>query len=1204
MQLTAIIRAGSCPGRYLTQKITRVMKLTAIFILVASLTVSAKSFSQRITLHAKNASLEEIFKAIKKQSGYTFIYRDELLQRAIKVDIDLQDADISEALEACFANQPFTYAIVEKTIVVKPKPEAENILQNFFPAPPFDIHGRVVNEKGEPVAGVTVTVKGTRNATSTDNNGEFVLAGVDKSSTLIFTSTNMQTFEVKVIGQTDLRITLKAKITSLDSVGVIVNTGYQQIPKERATGSFVFIPKDMITRSVSTNILDRLTGITSGLLASNVQLPDDVDRLPTTTFKGLSIRGLSTVSPNQVNTNPLIVVDNFPYEGDIRNINPNDVESITVLKDAAAASIWGARSGNGVIVIKTKQGKLNHKAEVEFNSSVTIQNKPNIFYDKNYLNSSDYIQAESYLFDQGYFDSDISDSLDFPADSKLVDILANERAGKISSAEAQSQINILKGQDVRNDYEKYVYQKAINQQYSLGIRGGSNNMAYAFSVSEDNNRGQLVRNGYQRTVITSSNTYLPIRNLEITAYINYSQSTTTQNNQHGWGSENNGSKYGEINPYASLADKNGNPLAINKDLNNYYKDSLQNLGFLDWNYRPLDEIKFGDNNTKVASYVVRASVKYKINSFLVAQFQYQNETQNINTRDYRSIQSYYTRNLVNEFTNYDPSSNLFTYNLPVGGLLNLGYFKWVANNLRAQLTLNKSFNEHHISGIAGAEIRELKAIGYTRESYGYNNDIGTSVSNLDFNTYYNTNPNNSNSLFNAVPSPNGDVSGTINRFISYFTNLGYNFKSKYDLSLSAREDGANLFGVKINDRVTPLWSSGVGWLVSKEDFYHSTLIPMLRLRATYGFNGNVYNGSAYVTGNYFTTYLTGLPEINNISPGNEDLKWEKIKNVNIGLDFTLKNDILSGSVEFYKKDGVDLLEPRQPALQVGYNSILTNTANTKSNGFDIILNSNNLRGVFSWKTTLLFSTLNNKLTSYSQPQSPYNIQTFSPTTDLLYIIGKPLNGILSYKWAGLDPQTGDPQGYLNGKVSKDYASIINNYKADSLHYSGSAIPTIYGSIRNDFSYKRFSLSVNIIYKLGYYYRRPSISGNYQDILTNMNSDYSKAWKAPGDEMHTYVPSLIYPGDNNRSTFYQFSQVLVDKADNIRLQDIRIAYDFAQAKGMAAFFKGIQLFSYLNNLGIIWRANKYGIDPDVINNGNQSHFLPTAFSFSFGLNANF
>jgi TonB-linked SusC/RagA family outer membrane protein len=871
------------------------------------------------------------------------------------------------------------------------------------------------------------------------------------------------------------------------------------------------------------------------------------------------------------------------------------IESVTILKDAAAASIWGARAGNGVIVITTKKGKFNQKMKVDFNSSVTIGNKPDVFKSKSFLNSNDYINIEDTLFSYNYFDASVSN---YSAVSPVVEILYKSKNGQISASDAANQINAYRNLDVRNDYEKYIYQKSINQQYGLTLRGGTNNLIYALSVGYDNIRANSVRSDYDRFVINSSNTYTPIKNFDLTTGITYSQISVRNNNPYGFfpgsGLSVGGVYSNGMLPYARLEDANGNHLPIIHNLPPNYIDSLQRLGFLDWNYNPLDELALTNNTTKQNDLVLHVGAKYKFFSFLNAEVQYQYEKQNSTNRIYNDPNSYYSRDLINTYSQYDPASGTFSYPIPIGGVLNQYISELNSYNLRGQINYNQVIHEKHaITAIGGAEIRQVMNRNYQTLSYGYNDVYGTSINNLDYTTSYPTNIYPFD--FRFIPSPFGDISVSTRRFLSYYANIGYTYNEKYTFTLSGRKDGANIFGVKINDRITPLWSAGIGWEVSKEKFYHMKWLPYLKARATYGYNGNVYNAAAYLIAAYNTSSFTGLANAQITSLPNPQLRWERFQNINIGFDFASEKNIISGSLEFYEKKGLDLLEPAPLPPSTGiyfFDGLVANNARTSTKGIDVILNSKNIDGDFKWNTSLILNRLTDKILKYDVTQSSTSIQ--SNATGL---VGKPLFGVYSYKWAGLDPTNGDPQGYLNKSVSKDYSGIINNYNPDSLVYSGSAIPKVWGSLRNTFSYKGFSLSVNITYKLGYVFRKPSTSLNLTDVLVNPNSDYSSRWQKPGDEKMTAIPSVIYPQDAYRNTFYHYSEILIQKGDHIRLQDISFSYDFANDILRRISLEHLQLYAYINNIGIIWKANKAGIDPDNLG-------IPAPRTIAFGIKANF
>lgn len=1176
----------------LFKKIIRVMKLTTVFILFAFLQVSAKGYGQ-VTIKEKDASLEKVISLLKKQTGYLFIYDKEQLKPGL-VSVDVRNVPLESALEACFRNQPITYKIVDRNVILQPKAlnQVDRTNLNFFT---IDVRGTVTDSIGSPLSGANVMVKGSSIKVITDNDGKFFLANIPNGSTLIVSFIGYTTEEIKAAD--NLKIVLKQAASKLEEV--TINTGYQSLRPNEMTGSVAQIGNDLFNRRVSTDVLSRIDGIASGVFFNKANVGStfgtQLQGGTGPTQLGINIRGQSTLQTGYVSADPLIVMDNFIYEGNINNINPNDVETITVLKDAASASIWGAKSGNGVIVITTKRGKLNQKTKVDFNANLTMGPRPNLKYDRSFLDASNYLEAEQFINTKGLLNGIINNNINSVPISPFFEIVASRRKGQITSADSASRVNALKSLDVRNDFDKYVYQKSIAQQYSVNLNGGSNTVAYRLSVGADKTRDNLIKNGTSRYVIKSLNTFNPVKNLEITAGINITHTDINQSNQFGYKSAANavgGAVYGTLYPYAQLADNNGIPVAIVKDYRYAWVDTIQRRGYLDWKYRPLDEINLANSTIKATDYLIQGSAKYRFSSFITGQMGFQNERQIIEGRNLRDAQSYYMRNMINKFS-VRASNGTFNYNFPIGSELDASQSALVSKQFRGQVDYDRTFKDkHRVVAIAGGEVRDNQLTGSSYSLFGYNDDTGTSVSNLDFSKFYPTFP----AGASTFPSPTKGVSGTHERFISYYASGFYSYLQRYSFSISGRRDGANLFGVKTNDKFTPFWSIGGKWDIDQEPFYKLSWLPSLKLRASYGFNGNVYTGGAYLTGLYSTDQTTGLPVVTITRPPNPELRWEKIKNLNLGIDFSLKNNVISGTVEYFVKNGVDLIEQGPLAPSTGYTSFTGNAASTRTKGIDLSLNTKNLNGNFKWFTSLLLSTLNDKVIHYDQQ---YLDNSLVANFGGIATEGKPLYSIFSYKWAGLDPANGDPRGYLNGKVSKDYATIINNAAADSLKFNGSARPTVYGAIRNTIALKNFSLSVNVSYSFGYYFRRQSTSLNYRGVLLSPNIDYTSRWQKPGDEANTNVPSLVYPNNDNRSDFYKYSEVLVEKGDHIRLQDVQLTYDVTKKLWEKMPFDNLSIYAYANNLGILWRANKYKIDPDY----PYSAFTPVR-TISFGIKTRF
>lgn len=1044
------------------------------------------------------------------------------------------------------------------------------------------IAGTVIGDKDNgPLFRATVAVGNVK--TTTDQFGHFEVLTKDTSGIINVSflgyQNAKQSFGLKNIGPFQIR--LSSFQTQLQEV--VVSTGYQNVPKERATGSFVQVDSALVNRRVSTDIISRLEGVVPGLLFNR--------NTPTSANGGvdISIRGHSTLFSND---QPLIVLDNFPYDGDVNNINPNDIASITVLKDAAASSIWGVRSGNGVIVITSKRGKQGQKLAVEFNANLTVGTKPNLFYSPNFLDSKDYIGIEKSLFNSGYYNNVIGDPSS--AISPVVQLLSDQASGLISSADANNKINALQNADYRNELNKYLYQKSALQQYEVNFRGGGVKSDYFLSLGEDHNTLNAIGNSDNRITLNSNYNFYPVKNLQISAGLYYVQGQTSNNSPTAnltYGS-------GVIYPYTIL-EANGIPQNITHNLNYQYASTATQQGLLDWTYNPLNELHYADNTTNSVDNRINVGASYQFIPGLSASVKYLYERQSSLLNDYYSTDTYYTRNLINQYTIINPDGSL-TYPIPVGGILEQEDSYLTSQHLRAQLNFNKTIAlKNEVNVIAGSEITDDVNEGNTNTAYGYDKSTESNYSQIDYADFYNLNPSGQSSA--KIPNNQGFIK-TTDHYISYFGNASYSYDSKYTLSVSGRIDKSNLFGVATNQKAVPLYSVGTSWNIAREQFYNFSWLPTLKLRATYGINGNVNKTATAVTTFQLQSNspYSGIPYNIIASPGNPDLRWEKDRMANFAIDFGSYNNIITGSFDYFVKKSTDLFGNAPLPPSTGITSFYGNTASTKGHGFDLVLNSKNITiRDFKWRSTFMISRAFDEVLRYDVPAT---VSTYLSTDASLItpLAGKPVYSIYSFQSGPLTHQTGDPQGYLNGKLSTDYASIIANTQISNLIFVGSSRPLTYGSFSNTFNYKNWSLSANFIFKFDYYFRRSSTGLSDVDIISGgVNRDYSERWQVPGDESHTTVPSITLTNtDANRRYFYEYSQALVDKGDNIRLQDIRLSYDMATRKSKRLPFSQFQIFTYINNVGIIWRANHDGLDPDVYSTG-----LPLPLTVSIGIHTN-
>lgn len=1040
------------------------------------------------------------------------------------------------------------------------------LLMWVFPimAQQFKVKGKIVDEKGIGLVGVNIGLE-DRRSFQTVQTGDFEFSSKPGKLTINLSRMGLVPQQIVVEvgdGLKPLLVVMSEELKELDAV--VFSTGYQKVASERATGSYSVVDKVLLDRSVSTSIIDRLADVVTGLVFNR-------DAAAASTGNTISIRGQNTIFAS---AKPLIVVDNFPYEGDISNINPNDVESVTVLKDAAAASIWGARAGNGVIVISTKSGRFNQPMQVALNLNTTLSQRPDLFY-KPRLDAASMIGIEKDLFDSGFYLAK-EKAIYNPVLSPVIELLIAQRDQLISKQQLNQKLEGLGSLDNREQVSKELYRLGMNQQYALSLAGGSFGHRYLVSLGYDQNAAIQVGNSFSRITMNLNNSFKFLKEkLEWSTAIAFA-TTITKNNSPGSGGLNID---GVLLPYLMLRDENGNPLGISR-YRDRFLDEFQTKGLLDWRYRVVDELALADNKTSGSDYRINSSLNYRPLAMLGLKMDYQYGRSLSLGNDLHGLQSYEVRNLVNRLTQVN-GDGLLVRPIPFGEILDQNNSDMVSNNLRLQVDFNKNWKFHQLNGIIGWEVRDQRINSEYGRLYGYDSEHATAKTvdylRADFPLSYYP------GAYGFIANNSGQRVLT-DRFLSYYANAAYTFADKYTFSASARIDQSNLFGVNTNQKSVPLYSLGAGWLLSKEKFYGLNWLPKLKLRFTFGYNGNIDKTlSAYTTARYTTNAPNSNLDYAIIqNPPNPELRWERVQIMNMGVDFELLAGKFAGSLDFYQKKGFDLIGQAPFAPASGITSFKGNTANTKGNGLDVNLNISPFTGRVRWNSYLLFSFSADKVTRYQLKAN----QVFTEVP----VEGRSLYAVYAYQWAGLDPINGDPLGWLDGQISKDYPKIIAAASPSNVSYMGTYRPRYFGAFRNNLAYKAFSLSLNISYRFGYVFRRNSIqyiaplTGQNDHGLSSANADYLRRWQNPGDENFTDVPSLTSTANSSRDQFYRLSSVLVEPGSHIRLQDINLGYTLGKN---LKYFRAIKLYVMASNLGLLWKMTKTDLDPDY----SSADFVP-------------
>jgi len=1046
---------------------------------------------------------------------------------------------------------------------------------------------RVITAGGElPLEGASIRSKQTGATFMTDARGESLLKGINTTDTLEISFTGFAIRKIAVAGLSHREtsvIRLDRLPINLDEVSV--NTGYYKVLKGRATGSFTTIDSALLNRVVSADILGRLEGVTNSLFFDRSGVTGESESQPR-----LRIRGVSTIESNE---SPLIVLDDFPYEGDLGAINPNDVESVTILKDAAAASIWGSRAGNGVIVITTKTGRYGQKAKISFNSNISLVEKPDLFYNQNFLPSSVAMDVEKELFERGAYAEQPQTAI-----PQYVELLIKARDGMLSTSELSEREKAMMANDVRQQALDYLYREAVNQQYALNISGGTAALRYSLSTGYDKNLGKSIGDDNERITVNFQNTFRITPRLELNSGLWYVQQHANQNGMilNGLYTAN----VGRVSPYTVLRNEDG-PQAIVRDIRLAYAESAVNEGLADWLYRPLEEIALGDNTSRSSDTRVNAGIRYRFPLQVDLNVKYQFTTGESGRRSYYGPETYYVRSLVNRFTQPDgeqiiPHAGIMVSEAPTSTQ---------SHSLRGQLDFSQTYGvSHEFTALAGAEVREhTSRIEPGFRIYGFDADTYVGIGNMNHKEYYLIRPTGRS----TIPGVASSIGKILDRYVSYYGNASYGYKGRYLFSGSARWDASNLFGVKTNRKGVPLWSVGASWEISKEGFYNITAIPYLRLRTTMGSSGNMNNRMATMpTFSYRSDFITGKRVADLNSVGNPSLRWEQVDTYNIGLDLASKRNIISGSFEYYVKRASDLigeyfLDPTTGVVSGGLGNVYKiNYADMGNHGVDIQLTSTNTFGHLRWNASLLFNYNVNEITNYRTPEftgvSTYLGYTAPPQ------VGRSKDVMYALPWHGLNPQSGMPQIYIDDVSSEDYEYYYRTYlTANDLISAGVTVPPYVASLRNTLEYRGLSVGILLAFKGGHVFRRSSMvpGGEYQGS-DFYHVDYFKRWQKPGDERFTDVPGYAEDYQSYRASVYSQSEALITKGDNIRIQDITVSFSVPQQLlTNLGNLQSLRIYANAKNLGIIWRANKQGLDPDY-----PRAMYPAQRVLAFGISMDF
>lgn len=1136
------------------------MKLSILFLCLSVLTVVAsESYSQttKLSLSLQNVALEKVLLTIEEQSQYRFFY-SEKVNVGQKVSIDSRQMGINEILNTILEGTDITYKLIDRQIALLNKSEEST---NFGSVQSNPVRGSVTNKVGEPLPGVTVVVKGTNNGAITDSNGNYSLSNVSANATLSFSFIGMKTVDVAVNAKTLINVVLEDETIGIDEVVAI---GYGTVRKSDLTGSVVSVGADKLKDRPYGNALQSLSGQVSGVQITQTQGAPGL-------APSIKVRGASSINAG---TTPLYVIDGIPLEdntirsGDgsssssnmdfnrnpMNYINPNDIESIEILKDASSAAIYGSRGANGVVIITTKQGKAG-KTKIEASYEFSIANVNRTI---EVMDAKEWMEFETAARNNTW----------------ATILKANPNAVRGNNTKIPVEFSDpawLERIGNGTDWQDVLFRTAFSHNAQVSASGGTDKTQFMVSGGILDNQGVVDQNEYNRITLRSNVRHKISDHFNIGVNIGLSRTNDTSFGTAG------------KSDAVSLSVQSAPifPLYV----------ETGSLGFKDpasiWN----TFVKYGFQLWHPYS-LTREMTKKKItNVTTVNTFAEWNIVRGL------SFKSALNTNIEDtHYTSYWNEGQNWGYSGWVnaqGSLITLQSFNWVWENT---LNFNKTINvDHVINGL----------LGYTAQEQRYDYSDMTSGS---F-------PNDMVKTLNAGKVTSGNTSATEWSLISYLARLNYVYQGKYLASATVRADGCSRFGAVNRWGYFP--SGSLAWRISEESFMEGlNWLDNLKLRLSYGMTGNnqIPNyGAVGLLG--YSSYVSGTDVKQGIYTNtfaDKELKWEKTGQTNLGIDAGILKQRINFSLDVYYSKTRDLLLNVPIPVLTGFQSTLTNIGELQNKGVEFQLSTKNLTGDFKWTTDFNISANRNEVLKLGANNAPIflNVNDAISKTE----VGQPIGNYFGYifdgvimkqsdldsklypVWPGSEP--GDPKVRdvnKDGKIDSNDRTILGNYQ-----------PDFSWGITNTFGYKGVELSVMLTGVEG-----AEIMNQHARFLKSFNGDrnaykfVTNYWKSESDPGNGLINK---PRVSQNTVQSLSSSYWVEDGSFVRIKNIRLGYNMPKSVLSPLHISGLKLYVNLENVYVFSDYTNYDPEGSTYQSGVLVGFdygaYPNPFVATAGINLTF
>ncbi|BCI63020.1 SusC/RagA family TonB-linked outer membrane protein [Coprobacter secundus subsp. similis] len=1139
--------------------IIRLMILIGVLCHTSNICMAQNSKLTTITLRVKNEAIENVFKEIEKNGKYNFFYDPLVINKVNPVTFDVKNASLQEILKIIEKQTGLSFQQRDNTISVTKKKESDipatktqNIIQ---------IKGNIKDKKGEPIIGASIRVKNSDIGTISDIDGNFTLSKVPENSIIIASYVGYNSEELPIKNKKNFQIILSENTEELDEVVVVA---YGTAKKSSFTGSAEVIKHDRIEKRIVADVSKAIEGTVAGVQSTSGSGQPG-------SGASMIIRGFGSISA--ANT-PLYVVDGVPFDGTLNSINTNDIESITVLKDASAGALYGSRGANGVVMITTKRGGLeNDKISVNLKANWGIASRAIPKYET--VNEAEYMELafEAYKNELIY-----TEGLD-PAQAGIqaIEVMGGIAKGVLGYREEYNPFDMPLAQLIdpytgkvnpnaklkyHEDWKDELSNKnPLRQEYQLSVAGGSSKTNYMVSMGYLDEVGLLKTTEFERysgrvNVDTQAKDWLKMG-------MNASFSQTTSNYNSASGSEVSNLWYTSqiMAPIYPVYEHNADgSLKLDANGNKIFDYGVNRIALSNSNAIALlydDKEKSTKDNLSARTYVE-----------LVA-----------NDDKYGFLKGFsFTANLGLDYFNTHEMSyqNPYTGNAAtISGSLTKAAQRQLSYTFNQLLTYKRDFGLHGFDILVGHEFYQLKQEYLAAQKTGF--PFG--------------------GLYELAAAANlAAASSQTDKYAieSYLSRANYNYAQRYYVSASFRTDGSSRFYK--TSRWGKFWSLGASWRISEEPFMAGVdWINNLTFKASFGSQGNDNIGSYYA---YQSLYNMGLTNaiyngaaINSLE--NRDLRWEKNENLNIGIEARLFN-CFSLTAEFFNKHTKDLLLNMPKATSTGFNAYPANVGSMRNRGVDItasinIFNNRNFR----WTLTAMGSHIRNKILKLAdKPEIISGSNIFRE--------GEAVNSFYLPISAGVDPLTGNQLYWVNHDENNN---LVERYKTDDVTLTansrevvGNRIPDLYGSITNDLAFKGFDLSILTTYSIG----GEMLDGIYSSMMNVGYKGYVwhknalRRWQKPGDI--TDVPKIMWD-QQIRTT----DQNLID-ASYFAIKNITLGYTLPKKWTDKMKMQKIRFYASGDNLALF--SHLKGMDPQYNFTGTVGYTYTPSRTISFGIDINF